>query len=201
MTDKSLKNVLIVDDEVTWHEVLKKRFGDYEKKADCPYRFRVDTASSAAEGIQMFRQKTRQNSQYEVIVLDIRMETPEAGLDACFGVGMQLRDDLPVIIFLTGYGSNESCVRAIRNGAWDYTTKEDVGDRFAAQVVVDSAADRLQELDLRRSYADVVASWLPEHLGRLQTEYGGHIVALWREDDGLRVVASGVDAFDLARAL
>lgn len=194
MIEKSKTTVLIVDDEQAMCEELKDRFADCNQKADCPYEFEVEVALSAAECIQKVR-----TNMYDVIVLDVRLEEEEGGLEVNLALALAegFGSERPVKIIFTGYPNYRQCVEAIRRDAWDYIVKEDVGTTPAAQIVVNSAVARLQQLDLRQELEQRIATnWLPWRLGKLQPEYGGKLVAIWHQPE-IRVIAAGADAFEL----
>ena len=201
MSEKPCKTVLVVDDDTAWHTVFRDCFGQSGARDDCPYRFEVDTASSAAQGVAAIRAKRCKGFKYDVIVLDIRMEGETSGIVLGFRVAGELRDDVPVLIVFTGYPTYETCVQAVRFGAWDYIVKADQGNRPAAQVVVDSVLDRLRELDLRHELERrIAAEWLTAHYNELQESYSGEVVALWHEPV-INVIASGHDTFELEASL
>lgn len=192
MAEKPKKAVLIADDEPGMRALLKDEFTDCSERKDCPYEFEVDIVQSATECVQKVRTK-----KYEVIVVDVHMETPTSGMDMGQALSIELGSEMPVMIIFTGYPSYRLCVEAIRYGAWDYIVKEDVGDTPMAQVVVDSAVARLRQLDLRHELEQRIAQeWLPQHMWELQPEYGGKLVAIWHQPE-ISVVASGSDAFEL----
>jgi len=208
MNKKMKKTVLVVDDEQPMCEKLQRRFLYCNQMADCPYEFAIDVAQSAAECIQKVRARTADGVvlPYDVIVLDIRMEKEMSGLEASLMLAQELGQEIPVRIIFTGHKpSIEQCIKAMRHGTWDYIAKEDTGDIPAAQLVVNSALARLQELDLRRKQKQqIAADWLPQHLWELQPEYGGKLVALWHQPEGqpeVTVIASGADAFELEEHL
>jgi FixJ family two-component response regulator len=201
MNVKTVKTVLIVDDEQRMCEELKDRFYDCNKKAECPYEFEVDVALSATECIEKIRAKSAGDDKppYDVIVLDIRMEEETSGLETAFVFQLyqQLGWAEPIRIIFTGWPDYQQCVAAMRYGAWDYIRKEDVGDIPAAQIVVDSAVARLRQLDLLREQKRLIAgSWLPQHFHDLQAKYGGQLIALWHLP-AIEVITSGRDAFEL----
>lgn len=193
MTEKSKKTVLIVDDEQRMCEMLKDRFTDCNQRADCHYEFEVDVALSAAECIQKVRTK-----RYDVIVLDVRMEEETSGLEVGQALSEDLSHERPMVkIMIAGHPNYRQCVKAVRDDAWDYIVKEDVGTTPVTQIVVDSAVARLQQVDLRQELEQqVAADWLPRHLWELQPEYGGKLVAVWHRPE-IRVIAVGSDAFEL----
>jgi hypothetical protein len=138
-------------------------------------------------------------SPYDVIVLDMVIETERAGLEAAFAfqLSQQLGWEVPVRIIFTGWPDWRQCVQAMRNGVWDYIRKEDVGETPAAQIVVESALSRLKQLDLRREHERRIADdWLPRNVWKLLPEHAGKLVAIWHQPE-VTVIASGVDAFEL----
>jgi len=192
VTAKTKKTVLVVDDDTAWHGLFRDCFSTYSHRADCPCDFEVDGASSAADCVQMIRAKRREGASYDVILLDIRMEEELSGIKTMVELAREAREEVPLRIVFTGFPTYKTCVQAMRHGAWDYILKEDVENRLAAQIVVESALSRLRELDLRRELENRIS----EHLGELQLDYAGKLVALWHEPE-VHVIASGSDAFEL----
>jgi len=205
MIRKIEKRVLIVDDEPRMREVLADNFEDCNEDKDCEYNFIVDMASSAAECIAKIR-----DANYDVIVLDIRMEEETSGLataqafrlsEMAKAINKEFGPELPIRIIFTGYPQYPQCVEVMRSGAWDYIVKEDVGEKSMFKIVVDSALVRLRQLDLRRKHEELFASdWVPKHIHELQKQYGGKLVALWHQPQP-EVIAAGIDAFDLEEKL
>jgi CheY-like chemotaxis protein len=196
MKEKTEKKVLIVDDEQSMRLILKEQFFDYNQFGDCPYEFSVDTAKSGAECIQKV-----QTNEYDVIIMDIRMEEEKSGLDTSFAIYEQMGMETPVRIMFTGYPNYRECVEAIRHGAWDYFVKEDTDDKLLTQIVVDSAIERLKQLDLRKEQEKLIASdWLPNNIRELQAEFSGQLIALWHKPK-IKVIVSGKDAFELEKKL
>jgi hypothetical protein len=132
----------------------------------------------------------------------MKLESDRAGLDgvASLWASHESGEELPVIIVFTGYPSYPTCVEAIRKGAWDYVVKQDVNKRPVVQMVVDSAINRLRELDSRPVLREAFNEWYGEHSEELKAAYGGMVVALWHLPS-MQVVASGADSFALERAL
>src|SRR5262245_51661880 len=143
---KREKSVLIVDDQPAMCASLKDRFIDCNRMLECPYQFRVDTAQSTQECIEKLR-----SAFYDVIVMDVRLQTETDGLEATVSMGLhqQFGAATPVRIIFTGYPSYRDCVRAMRSGAWDYLVKEDIDGTSIFKLVASSAVERLQRLDLR----------------------------------------------------
>jgi DNA-binding NtrC family response regulator len=101
------KSILIVEDEETLRESLKRVF---EKEA-----FTVDTADSAEKGINLL-----ETGIYDVIISDIILP----GID---GIEMltRVREDIPdqIFIVMTAYASLDTAIKALRAGAYDYIMK------------------------------------------------------------------------------
>lgn len=199
MSEKILKQVLVVDDEIPYLTNFQRRFKATQNREDCPYRFEVETATSGSEGIEKIRAKARQNNQFDVILLDQKMETEKAGLSLAIhlGIAKEIKEPLPLIIIFTGYPTYQDSVLAMRRGAWDYITKEDVGNRSAVQIAVDSAIEGLRESDLRRDLEErITKDWYPRHRPELCEKYGGRLLALYGKEV-IEIVAEGKDFFDL----
>ncbi len=104
---KTPSTLLLVDDD---RHVLSS-MSDWLREQD----YKVDTAATLAEGIAAVDRKV-----YDLALVDIR-------LGECDGFDLlaHLRKTRPEtsVIMLTGYGSVESAVEAIRHGAFDFLTK------------------------------------------------------------------------------
>ena len=200
------KYVLIVDDDVEWHPKFKKYFEGRSCTEGCEYTFEVDTAASLHDAIRAIRERVGTKREYDVVIFDVRMETPEAGLQGACALALESAEMFPVIIIFTGFEEYEGCVTAMRHGIWDYIRKKSVVDkagvvRTAPEIVVESAINRLREMDLRRVLRQAIGvEWYPTHSAELMKEHGGRIVALWHEPT-VGVIASGTDAFDLEKNL
>lgn len=106
-SDMSRGSILLVDDD---HQVLAS-MSDWLREQG----YDLDTAASLAEAIRAVAEKT-----YNVVLADIRLTD---------GDGFQLLDECrrnhpdTSVILITGYGTVESAVEAIRAGAFDFLTK------------------------------------------------------------------------------
>lgn len=98
--------VLIVDDDRENRELLAESL----QGAD----FRVDVAASGEEAV------ARGGEPYETVITDLRM-TPLSGLDV-LDAFRKMAPETPVIL-LTGFGSVEAAIQAMKRGAFDYITK------------------------------------------------------------------------------
>ena len=130
--DKSRKVVLVVDDEVGMREMLSWLLG---KEYD------VVAASDGVEGAARIAA-----GGVDIVVTDVTM--PRLG---GFGVLEAAAGTFPrtPAIVMTGFGTVEMAVQAMRQGASDFLLKP-----FDAQVL----ADRIQETLTRRSPAGIEVS-------------------------------------------
>src|SRR5690349_8239668 len=99
--------VLVVDDEVGLRRFLAKELA--------ARGFAVEAASSAEEGLRKISE-----SLYDVVLLDMKMP----GMDGLTAL-REIRREAPApeVLILTGQGSVESAVEAMRAGAFHYLTK------------------------------------------------------------------------------
>ncbi len=100
-------SLLLVDDEVGFTEVLKKRISHRS--------IQVTAASSGAEAIQVLRRR-----DFDVAVLDLKME--DMGGIEVLKIFKRMVPAMPVLM-LTGHGSESSAREGIKFGAFDYLTK------------------------------------------------------------------------------
>jgi len=87
--------LFIVDDDEDIHEITKLALKDLKFKGKS---ISFESAYSAEEAIT----KLKQNPQFAIVLLDIGMETADAGLDVATFIRQQLDDDLTRIIIRTG---------------------------------------------------------------------------------------------------
>jgi two-component system response regulator AtoC len=99
--------VLVIDDEGALRKFLQKEL--------TARGFEVDAAGTAEEGLGKLA-----GSTFDVVLLDIRLP----GMDGLTALREIRRfDPAPEVLVLTGQGSVESAVEAMRSGAFDYLTK------------------------------------------------------------------------------
>ncbi len=99
--------ILVVDDELIVRESLK----GWLKKSG----YEVDTASSGPEALQML-----ELAPYDLLFLDIMMPKMN-GLEVLEIVKKRFPETL--VVMITAYGSVETAVKAMKNGANDYLMK------------------------------------------------------------------------------
>jgi DNA-binding NtrC family response regulator len=100
--------VLVVDDEVIFVEMLVK----WLKKR----KVEAEGATSGDEALALIKGK-----HFDVVVLDVRIPGKLDGI----GTLCEIRRIAPLteVILLTGYGSLETAIEAMRLGAFDYLLK------------------------------------------------------------------------------
>lgn len=101
------KSVLIVDDEEGIRNDLAYIFSDEG--------YEVNTASNGSEALSSLAKK-----QFDVVITDLRMPAPD-GME----ILKKTKRDYPgtVVVMITGQGSEEKAVEAMRSGADDYFPK------------------------------------------------------------------------------
>ena len=100
-------NILIIDDERSIRKTLNEILS-YEG-------FKVDEANDGEEGLKMFSDRT-----YDVVLCDIKMPKID-GIEFLTKAG-QINSDVPVIM-ISGHGTIETAVDAVKKGAYDYVAK------------------------------------------------------------------------------
>lgn len=101
-----MARILVIDDERSIRNTLKEIL-EHEK-------YEVDAAGSGSEGLELLNEK-----EYDVILLDIKMPQMD-GLEVLGEVMQQY--DIPVVM-ISGHGTIETAVEALKMGAYDYIAK------------------------------------------------------------------------------
>ena len=115
--------VLVVDDEQETCDLLEM--------ALVRHGFKVTTSSHAQRALELVAAQ-----DFDVVLTDLSM--PEmSGLDLCERV-LGTRPNMPVVV-ITGQGSLETAIGAIRVGAYDFITKP-VDPKHVKRVTGDSGA-------------------------------------------------------------
>ncbi|MBX3232268.1 MAG: sigma-54-dependent Fis family transcriptional regulator [Labilithrix sp.] len=100
-------HILVVDDEQETCDLLEMSLGRHG--------FKVTTSTNAQRALDQVAEQ-----DFDVVLTDLQM--PEmSGLDLCERV-LGTRPDMPVVV-ITGQGSLETAIGAIRVGAYDFITK------------------------------------------------------------------------------
>jgi DNA-binding NtrC family response regulator len=111
-------SLLLVDDD---RQVLESMADWLRAKS-----YDVDAASGYADALEKLRGKT-----YDLVLADIRLRDGDG-----FDLLEQCRRNWPAaqVILLTGYGTPDSAIEAIRAGAFDYLTKPLIDDELLMSI-------------------------------------------------------------------
>ncbi|MFN2168906.1 MAG: response regulator, partial [Anaerolineae bacterium] len=119
MTDQQPETrILIIDDELGMREG--------SRRALTPLGYAVDVAPDVTTGTKMMRA-----GAYDLFLLDV-MLPDGSGLDLLEPI--LARDPLAICIIITGFGSIEVAVEAIRRGAYDFLSKPFTSDELIVAV-------------------------------------------------------------------
>ena len=102
-----MKKLLIVDDDLSMRAALS------ESLASCGYA--VETAENGAEGLNRFRENV-----FDAVITDMRMPKM-GGMDVLRGV-KRISFETPVVV-ITAYGTVNTAVEAMKEGAADFIMK------------------------------------------------------------------------------
>jgi DNA-binding NtrC family response regulator len=145
---KPLGTLLLVDDD---RHVLAS-MGDWLRQQN----YAVDTASTLAEGIAAVDRKS-----YDLALVDVRL-----GAEDGFDLLAHCRKTHPAVavVMITGYGTVDVAVEAIRLGAFDFLTKPlideelllAIGRALAQQKVIEENETLKAQLDMRFGMENIV---------------------------------------------
>ena len=102
-----MSNILIVDDE----KAIRKTLGEilsYEG-------YKLEEASDGEEALKRFKEKS-----YDVVLCDIKM--PKMDGIEFLERAREANPDIPIIM-ISGHGTIETAVEAVKKGAYDYISK------------------------------------------------------------------------------
>jgi len=140
------KRILIIDDEDDFRELLVKRLNRKN--------FMAIGAPTGQEALEVLNEEL-----FDLAVIDLKMP----GMN-----GLQLLQEIKrfqseiEVIILTGHGTTESAVEAMKMGAYDYLTKP--VDLKELQVLLDKAMEKVL---LKRKNKGLSAALERENIGRL----------------------------------
>ena len=122
--DKQDVRILVVDDDKELADVLVESLSDLGYLAEAAYGGR--------EGLNRF-----ENGAFQLVITDLKMPDLDgmALLDA-----VKARDTQAVVMVISGYGTIESAVKAIKNGAYDFIPKPI--KMAELEVIIDRALER-----------------------------------------------------------
>lgn len=99
--------ILVVDDEADFRNLLAEIISNLN--------YQIDTAADGITALKMVQKK-----DYDVALIDYMMPKMD-GMDLMAGI--KKNNSETAIIFITGHGSIESAIDAMKQGAYDYITK------------------------------------------------------------------------------
>jgi two-component system, NtrC family, nitrogen regulation response regulator NtrX len=102
-----MAKILVIDDEKPIRSTLRDIL-EYEK-------FTVDEASDGAGGVEMIKKH-----KYDVVLCDIKMPKMD-GIEALEKI-LEISQDTPIVM-ISGHGTIETAVEAIKKGAFDFIAK------------------------------------------------------------------------------
>jgi len=130
-TEAPKLNVLLVDDDADMLSMLSKLLSRRG--------YAVETASSATTALAKLKK-----SSFEVVISDVRMPKMD-------GVALleKVKERTPrtAVVLLTGYGTIETAVNAMKKGAYDYITKPPNPDEILLMLKKLREAQRLMDVN------------------------------------------------------
>lgn len=102
-----MSSILIIDDEKAIRKTLSEILS-YEG-------YKIDEAGDGEEGLKKFKEKS-----YDVVLCDIKM--PKLDGIEFLDKSREINGDVPVIM-ISGHGTIETAVEAVKKGAYDYISK------------------------------------------------------------------------------
>ncbi|NCC06356.1 MAG: diguanylate cyclase, partial [Proteobacteria bacterium] len=157
--------ILLVDDETTLLELL----GDFLREQG----HEVILADSGIKALDLY------NSELpDLVLLDLKL--PDlSGLDVLKHISS--RDDETGLIVISGVGSTDDAIEALRRGAWDFLVKPFLNLEFVLHAVNKS----LEKVHLKRENR-LYREHLEEEVQRRTTELRQEIIARKRIEEDLR---------------
>ena len=157
--------ILLVDDEQTLLELL----GDFLREQG----HEVILADTGAKGLDLY------NSELpDLVLLDLKL--PDiSGLDMLRHISA--RDEETALIVISGVGSTDDAIEALRRGAWDFLVKPFLNLEF----VLHSVNKSIEKVHLKRENR-LYREHLEEEVQRRTTELRQEIIARKRTEEDLR---------------
>jgi two-component system, NtrC family, nitrogen regulation response regulator NtrX len=147
-----MSNILIIDDEKAIRKTLSEILS-YEG-------YKIDEAGDGEEGLKKVREK-----EYDVILCDIKM--PKIDGIEFLEKAKEVVPDIPIIM-ISGHGTIETAVEAVKKGAYDYISKPPDLNRLL--ITIRNAMDKTtlvaETKVLKRKFSkvqDMVGSSAPIH--------------------------------------
>lgn len=144
----SLGSLLVVDDD----KHILEAMADYLRRLG----YRTETAATCQEGIERIR-----DYPFDVVICDVNLPDQD-GFHLLEWASREQPDTS--IIMLTGYGTIESAVEAIRIGAFDYLTKPVIDDELNLSIqralgqrrILEENKSLKQQLDQKYGLANII---------------------------------------------
>jgi DNA-binding NtrC family response regulator len=102
-----MSSILVIDDEKAIRKTLSEILS-FEG-------YKIEEAADGEEGLRKFKEKT-----YDVVLCDVKMPKVD-GLEFLQKAG-EINADVPIIM-ISGHGTIETAVEAVKNGAYDFISK------------------------------------------------------------------------------
>ncbi|MBI3500268.1 MAG: sigma-54-dependent Fis family transcriptional regulator [Bacteroidetes bacterium] len=102
-----MPKILVIDDEKSIRKTLREIL-EYEN-------FKVDEAGDGAEGASM-----AEKENYDIVLCDIKMPKVD-GMEALDRI-QKVKPDMPIVM-ISGHGTIETAVEAVKKGAFDFIAK------------------------------------------------------------------------------
>ena len=137
--------LLIVEDNPIYAEILQQLLQVVSAEMQFAVHW-VDTAEKAQAAVQQ--------KNYDLVLLDYRLPTAD-GLTVLAGLRKLPDSQQPAVIMLTGMGREEIAVEAMKRGAKDYLSKDDLDTTSLLRAITSALERRRLETDLRRQSAEL----------------------------------------------
>ncbi len=153
--------VLIIDDDESILDSCSKVF--------IKEGYKIAIAEDGEEGLQKFREQ-----KPDLVLVDLKMPG-KSGMEVL--EALRLVDPNCVSIVITGYGTIQSAVEAMKHGAFDFLPKPFTPDelRFIVQrglerrrIILESESFRLEKEMMRRNFVSMVSHELKTPLAAMQ---------------------------------
>lgn len=131
----SIPSILIVDDEPPIRKILAKYLG--EKK------YHIQTADNGQAALQLLGE-----TAFDLVLTDLRM--PNMGGTELLQIMSERYPGIPKIV-LTGYGTNDDIIIALKSGAYDFLTKP-ITDFKILEHAIERGIDRKRINDEKNRY-------------------------------------------------
>ena len=143
--------ILVIDDEPNIRTGLSKGLSSKTSV--------VDTAADATEGLSKFEE-----TAHDIVITDLRLPGDFDGLEIVKRVHVKRPET--VIIMITAFGTVETAVEAMRNGAYDFITKPI--DLNVIRHQIHKAEDHLRLVNENRALRERLADFgeTPEIIGK-----------------------------------